>query len=334
MRAPGFWERPVPGFRAGALMPISLIWGAIAGWRMKARGREAAVPVVCIGNFTAGGAGKTPTAIAVARILQTQGETPVFLSRGYGGSAGAVPMRVDPQRHEAALVGDEPLLLARHAPAIVARDRIAGAALAVARGASVVVMDDGLQNAALAKDVAIAVVDGASGVGNGLCMPSGPLRAPLSAQWPAVSALVVIGPGAPGDALADAATLQNVPVFRAALVPDPATAARLAGREVVAFAGIGRPEKFFETLREIGVTFHMQRSFADHAPLAEGELEKLAHAAWLADAVLVTTEKDFARIGAARWAALDVESIVLPVTLVFEDPPGFAAFLKNALGEP
>ena len=200
MRAPAFWWRPRAGPWALLLAPLGAVYGGVTAWRMGRRGGKAGVPIVCIGNFVVGGAGKTPTAIAIARLLIAGGETPVFLSRGYGGSlsSSSRPVRVDPARHTVSHVGDEPLLLARIAPTIVAARREWGARAAREAGASVVVMDDGLQNAALCKDLAIAVVDGASGIGNGLAIPAGPLRAPLGAQMRHIDALVVIGSGRGG----------------------------------------------------------------------------------------------------------------------------------------
>ncbi|HWL04116.1 MAG TPA: tetraacyldisaccharide 4'-kinase, partial [Xanthobacteraceae bacterium] len=189
MRPPAFWTRR-PGLAAGLLSPIAALYDRIATRRMTRAGAALSVPVICIGNPTLGGAGKTPTAIAVAQLLTAAGERPVLLSRGYGGRL-AGPVRVDPARHLAADVGDEPLLLARAAPVVVARDRVAGAHLALSAGASVMVMDDGFQNPSLHKDFSILVVDGGSGIGNGRVFPAGPLRASLDAQLARAQALLV-----------------------------------------------------------------------------------------------------------------------------------------------
>jgi len=172
MRAPGFWWRE-PGLAAAALAPLGALYGAVAAWRMARKGEAVSAPVVCVGNFVVGGAGKTPTAIFLAGRLAAAGERPFLLSRGYGGNLDG-PTLVDARTHLASEVGDEPLLLATAAPTVVARDRPAGARFAADRGASVIVLDDGLQNPALAKTVALAVVDGARGVGNGRCLPAGP----------------------------------------------------------------------------------------------------------------------------------------------------------------
>lgn len=330
MRAPAFWWQAEPSPWARLLRPTSLIYGLIAGHRMGKPGERALLPVVCIGNFTLGGAGKTPTALAVAGMLAGAGERPAFLSRGYGGRLPG-PLRVEPH-HQAEDVGDEPLLLARTAPAIVSRDRPAGARLAHESGATVVVMDDGLQNPSLAKDCALAVVDGATGIGNGLVLPSGPLRAPMEAQWPAADAVLVIGGGAGGEAMAREAQRRGKPIFRAGLMADPAAARALRGRRVLAFAGIGRPEKFFETLRACGAAVEAARSFPDHHPYTEADLAGLRAEAERQGLQAVTTEKDFVRIagtGGESWPGLTS----LPVRLYLEDEAGLRDFILGRIRE-
>src|SRR5215510_13935647 len=252
MREPSFWWRPA-GTQARLLAPAAAIYSAVAASRLKRDGYRAGVPVLCVGNPTVGGAGKTPTALQVARMLAAAGERPVFLSRGYGGRQSG-PQLVDPERDRAADVGDEPLLLAREAPTVVAHDRVAGARTAVAAGASVIVMDDGFQNPSLAKDFSVLVVDGRRGIGNARVIPAGPLRAPLAAQLARAHALVVVGTtSVPVTELIAATDARNRPLFRARLVPVRDTIAALAGKRVLAFAGIGDPEKLFATLREAGV---------------------------------------------------------------------------------
>jgi tetraacyldisaccharide 4'-kinase len=329
MRAPAFWWRPRAGPWALLLAPFGAIYGGVTAWRMGRRGARAGVPVVCIGNFVAGGAGKTPTAIAIARLLMACGETPVFLSRGYRGSLSSSrrPVRVDPARHAASQVGDEPLLLARIAPTIVAARRGAGARAAREAGASVIVMDDGLQNSTLCKDVAIAVVDGATGIGNGLAMPAGPLRAPLGAQIRHVDAVLVIGSGRAGETMMRVAKAAGKKALSAALAADPAVAGRLGGRSVVAFAGIGRPDKFFATLSEIGAQVVARRAFADHHVYQAHEIAGLRRLAHGHDALLVTTEKDAVRIAENERQGL----VVLPVSLIFEDAAAAAALLAEKL---
>src|SRR5205807_10410450 len=221
-------------------------------WRLGRGGERAGAPVVCVGNLTVGGAGKTPTALALARMLAAAGERPMFLTRGYGGAL-AGPLLVNPARHRAREVGDEPLLLARTAPTLVARDRIKGAG--IAGGASVIVMDDGFHNPSLAKDFSVLVVDARRGIGNGRVIPAGPLRAPVDAQLSRAHALVMVGRSEPDCAIAEMARERDIPVLRASLRADAAFIATLAVRRVLAFAGIGDPQKVFATLTEAGVAF-------------------------------------------------------------------------------
>jgi tetraacyldisaccharide 4'-kinase len=324
VRAPAFWWRRRPTPAAWLLRGPSLLYGAVAGRRMGRAGEPAPVPVVCVGNLTAGGAGKTPTALKVAALLREAGESPAFLTRGYGGSL-AGPLQVEGHR-TAAEVGDEPLLLARFAPTIVARDRPAGALMAARQGASAIVMDDGLQNPSLAKDLSIAVVDGATGLGNRWPLPAGPLRAPLAAQWPRVDVVLVIGAGEAGEAAAAEARTLGKPVWRGRLAPDPDVAARLAGLRVLAFAGIGRPEKFFETLRRCGARVEATRAFPDHHAFSVAELDSLHRQAERDGLALVTTEKDAMRLGEAA------DVIALPVRLALAEEDTLRAFLLARVG--
>lgn len=322
MRAPGFWWHAAPTPAARLLAPVAAVYGTLAARRMARAGAAAPCPVVCIGNFTLGGAGKTPTALAVAALLRDLGRRPAFLSRGYGGRLPG-PLRVDPARHGAGDVGDEPLLLARAAPAIVARDRVAGALACRAAGADVVVMDDGLQNPSLAKDLALAVVDGPVGLGNGRVFPVGPLRAPAEAQWRRIHAVLAIGDGAPGDRVLAEATRRGLPALRGRLVPDPEAAAPLRGRPVLAFAGIGRPQKFFATLRDLGADLRETRAFPDHHAFTAAEVEALTAEAARRDLLLVTTEKDRVRLPASMPVA------TLPVVLALDAPESLADLLRR-----
>lgn len=314
MAAPGFWWRPRPGPAALALAPAAALYGAVAGRRMARPGARVGVPVVCVGNLVVGGAGKTPTAIEIARQLVAAGQEPAFVSRGYGGAETEEPLLVDPGRHGAGAVGDEPLLLARVAPCVVARDRAAAARAAVAAGATIVIMDDGLQSPSLAKDLGIAVVDGAVGIGNGFCLPAGPLRAPLARQWPAVDLVIVIGAGAAGEAVAAEAALQGRTVLQAAVAPESQALRRLAGRRLLAFTGIGRPGKFFATLEEAGLDLAGRIAFPDHHAFGARDRARLVAAAAAAGATLVTTEKDRVRLPD------DFPVEVLPIRLSFDDP--------------
>jgi tetraacyldisaccharide 4'-kinase len=328
MREPSFWWGEA-SLASALLAPLAAIYGAVAQARLGGRGRRAGAPVVCIGNLTVGGAGKTPTALAVARMLAAAGERPVFLSRGYGGIL-AGPVRVDPARHGAHDVGDEPLLLARTAPTIVARDRVKGAAIAA--GASVIVMDDGFHNPSLAKDFSVLVVDARRGIGNGRIIPAGPLRAPLDAQLTRAHALVVVGTSSRAVAVAAAARARDIPVLQARLRPDAAFIAGLGGARVLAFAGIGDPEKFFLTLADAGVALAARRSFPDHHRYTRAQAKALCEEAARAGLVLVTTEKDLARLGGADEAEeLAAQARALPVTLAFEDEERFKSLLLERL---
>ncbi|MBS7539649.1 tetraacyldisaccharide 4'-kinase [Ancylobacter lacus] len=317
MRAPGFWWQSEPAGLARLLAPLGWLGGAVATHRLTRPGLDPGVPVVCVGNPTVGGAGKTPTALTVAQRLKALGRHPVFLTRGYGGRLPG-PVLVTPA-HRAVATGDEPLLLARVAPTVVARDRRAGAELAVAAQADVVVMDDGFQNPALAKALSILVVDAAVGVGNGLCLPAGPLRAPLAPQLARAQAVLLIGEGAAGEAVALAALGQGLAVLRGRLAPEAESAARLFGHRVAAFAGIGRPAKFFDTLRQIGATPVLARGFPDHHAYSVPEALELRRAADAGDLQLVTTEKDAVRLlGTPAGEILGPVLRLLPVRLVLE----------------
>jgi tetraacyldisaccharide 4'-kinase len=328
MREPAFWWRK-PGLAANLLTPLAALYGAVAAHRMRRSGKRAGVPVICIGNLTLGGSGKTPAAIAVARALQAEGARPMFLTRGYGGRL-AGPVMVAPTQ-TAAEVGDEPLLLARVAPTILARDRVAGAAAAEAAGAEIIVMDDGFQNPALVKDVSILVVDGRRGIGNGRVFPAGPLRAPLASQLARDPVRLVVGEvGASAQAVLHAARLW--PVLTGRLVPDPAAVAELAGRQTLAFAGIGDPDKFFATLRAAGIAVAETRSFADHHVFTAAEATKLIARSDERRLTLVTTEKDLARMsGREELAALAARTRTLPVTLSIDQANVYARALLDDL---
>ncbi|HEY4891045.1 MAG TPA: tetraacyldisaccharide 4'-kinase, partial [Reyranella sp.] len=321
------------GLAAGLLAPFAAVYGAVAGARLTRRGTRADVPVICIGNLTVGGAGKTPLALALARRLAADGATPMLLSRGYRGRLEG-PLRVDPVRHRALDVGDEPLLLARVAPTFVARDRVAGAQAAAAAGAGVIVLDDGFQNPSLHKDFSVLVVDGRRGIGNGRVVPAGPLRAPLMTQLARADALVVVGPSQAAAGVTALARARGVPVFDAGLAPDAAAVAALAGARVLAFAGIGDPQKLFATLAAAGIAVAATRSFPDHHRYTPAQAGMLCAQADREALMLVTTEKDMVRMqGDAGVAALAARSRALPVTLMLADPDGFWRLLRARLAE-
>jgi tetraacyldisaccharide 4'-kinase len=333
MRDPAFWWTG-PSAAAALLSPAAACYGAIAARRMAQPGFKAAAPVICVGNFTVGGAGKTPTAMALARILLQWRRRPFFLSRGYGGRV-AGPVRIDQGAWTAADVGDEPLLLARVAPAIVAHNRPAGVKAAVAAGADTVIMDDGLQNPSVAKDFALAVVDGRRGIGNGRIFPAGPLRAPLAAQLDYVSAVLLVGTASPAaDPTIAAARKRGLPVFHGDLQPTPDAVAALAGKPVLAFAGIADPGKFFATLEAHGIPVAIRRPFSDHRPYTANDVAELMACAARNGLTLVTTEKDMARLrGDPAAAELAARATVLPVTLEFNDVAGLEEMLLRTIRE-
>jgi len=326
MREPAFWWREA-SFAARALAPLAAVYGAVTQRRLAQAGARAAVPVVCVGNPTLGGAGKTPLVLTLARSLMGAGETPVLLSRGYGGRL-AGPLQVDPHRHRATDVGDEPLLLARLAPTVVARDRVAGAQAAVAAGASVIVMDDGFQNPSLQKSFSVLVLDGRRGIGNGKLFPAGPLRAPLSAQLARADALVVVGSSSTGVAGVVEEARGRMPVFAASLQPEAGAVAALAGVRVLAFAGIGDPGKLFASLAAAGVAVARSRGFADHHRYTRAQARALCEEADREGLELVTTEKDLARMqGDPSVATLTGRARGFPVTLTLADAPAFLRHL-------
>jgi len=318
MRDPAFWWRGA-GLRASLLAPFGFLYGTIATRRLTMKGAQAGLPVLCVGNFTLGGAGKTPTTIMLSRMLADAGERPYCLSRGYGGAA-AGPKLVDAHADVATQVGDEALLLARAAPTVVARDRVAGAAFARAQGATMIVLDDGLQNPSLAKDFTLAVIDARRGVGNGCVFPAGPLRAPLAAQLAQTDALLVVGEGNAADGVAARLRAQSRPIFHARLAPEQGAVSALKGRNVLAFAGIGDPEKFFATAREAGIAVSQCRAFPDHHRFSAEDAGELIMDAEHSGLALLTTEKDRARMaGEPLLEALATRVHTLPVTMVVEE---------------
>lgn len=307
MRAPEFWSRGDAASRvlAQALSPLGLLYGASVAWKAKfGKPYRPRAKVICVGGLVAGGSGKTPVAIAIAKAVLERGRKPMFLTRGYGGSESG-PIWVDPDKHTARAVGDEALLLAGTAPVVVARDRRAGAALA--DKFDVIVMDDGHQNFQLAKDLSIVVIDADDPVGNGRVLPAGPLREPPKQALARANAIVLMGEGSSRIPHFRGATL------RASLVP--IAGQTLRGARCVAFAGIGRPQKFFETLKELGAELADCHIYADHHAYSASEIAALKTGAQKKSARLITTEKDYVRVSPAQRAGIEV----LPVTASFED---------------
>ena len=327
MREPAFWYRP-RSFKSHLLRPLAALYGAIAERRMSRTGLDVGIPVLCVGNYHVGGAGKTPTVLALTKLLRDLGEAPVVLSRGYGGQLTG-PVMVDPERHTAADIGDEPLMMVREVPVAVARDRVSGVALARSQGATVILMDDGFQNPRIVKDASLVVIDSERGLGNGKVFPAGPLRAPLKAQLARTDALVVIGEGQAADAVAAAIAAADKPVLRARLKPDAAAVAGLSGKRVLAFAGIGDPERFFRTLRASRIDVARARPFADHHMFSKDEIDELMAQASRGSLTLVTTEKDLARLRGMKGVPRDI--VPFAVTLEFDDPAKLRRFVADRL---
>jgi tetraacyldisaccharide 4'-kinase len=330
MRAPEFWwtDPARPALAARLLAPLAALTAAATARRVARPGHRPGVPVISVGNLSVGGTGKTPTVIALVERLAARGIAAAVLSRGYGGRL-AGPLRVDPATHTAAEVGDEPLLLSAFAPVYVARDRAAGAKAAEAAGARLLILDDGHQTPGLARDLAIVVVDAEQGFGNARCLPAGPLREPVAAGLARADLVLVLGPRAAQAAFAARwGAAVPVPWLTGHLAP-LRTGMDWRGAALLAFAGIGRPEKFFATLRALGADLRGAVALDDHAPLPPALLARLVADAAVCGAQLVTTEKDAVRLPPAFRAQV----LTLPVRLDFDDPAPLDVALRRLTGD-
>ena len=326
--APGFWWRG-PGAASVMLWPAARVWGAASAWRMSRPPRlRAPVPVICVGNFVVGGAGKTPTAIALARIARGRGLKPGLLSSGYGGRSFG-PLLVDLVAHNADLVGDEALLLATVAPTVVARNRAAGAERLLEEDVGLIIMDDGFQNPSLAKDLSLLVVDAAAGIGNGKLIPAGPLRAPLTLQLRRADALLVIGDGDKAEPLIRAAARAGRSILRGRL--RPAKVKEWRKEPILAYAGIGRPEKFFASLAETRAPVARTVGFPDHHRYSDAEAAELLAAAKSGGLRLVTTDKDMARLAGRSGPAGELReaSEAFQVVLEFENQVAIGEMIEQ-----
>jgi len=324
--APVFWGKP-PGFLSHLLSPVGVAYDAAGRLRrVMSRPQRPPVPVVCIGNLVAGGAGKTPVALALSDWFTERGVQLHVVTRGYGGRLHG-PVRVDPNRHDASAVGDEVLLLAMRSPCWVARTRAAGVRAAVAEGAGAILLDDGFQNPTVPKTLGLIVVDAGYGFGNGRVIPAGPLRENLRRGLARADAVVLLA------AKGDASVAERLrPAYGVPLLPavlEPVCGERLAGSRLLAFAGIGRPEKFFATLRALGADLVGARVFPDHHPFRVSELEALRNDAERASARLITTTKDIVRVPLVQRAGIEV----LDVRIRWLDPIAlgqlFGPFLRT-----
>jgi tetraacyldisaccharide 4'-kinase len=318
--APDFWRKE-PGFAADLLLPIGAAWDAAGRLRRAfARPYRPPVPVICVGNLVAGGAGKTPVVLALAAYLTAHGIAVHVVTRGYGGRLGG-PVRVDPGRYDAAAVGDEALLLAACAPSWIARDRATGVAAAVATGAEAVLLDDGFQNPTIAVTLGLIVIDAAYGFGNGRVMPGGPLRESLRRGLARADGVVLLAAEGEPQAAPPTAIAAVQPIVRAVLAP--IRGERFGGQRFFAFAGIGRPEKFFATVRGLCAELTGTRDFPDHHPYSVGEIAALRDEANRNSARLVTTAKDYVRVPPSERAGIEV----IEVEIRWTDPAALAKLL-------
>ena len=314
-KAPKFWNDKtiLSSALSSALLPLSWIWRGITAARLAwIKPEKAQLPVICIGNISVGGTGKTPFTAYLCQLLGSSGYSACILTRGYGGKQKG-PLIADPNTHSAADIGDEALMLSQNNMVCISHDRVAGARF-IARNlpSDVIIMDDGMQNPWLKKDITLAVFDGAVGLGNGQILPSGPLRQSLKSALPSIDIAVINGSDKTG---LKQSLPQKLTYLSPRLLPNPETADEIKQRSLLGFAGIGRPQGFFDTLEECGATLVKTLPFADHHPYSEADLTRLHLEATQLGAELITTQKDWVRLP-PEWRE---RILVLDVSLMLED---------------
>lgn len=316
MKTPTYWKDK--NIVSDFLSPLGRLYNLATRMRIKhKRPRKAPCPVICVGNLTAGGTGKTPVAIALSKLLSEAGYHPYFVSRGYGGTLHNIV--VDNQKHTAAQTGDEPLLLSRYAPVVVNPDRFQGAMTACSYGADLIIMDDGFQNPGLFKDLSFLVFDGSFGIGNGRCIPAGPLREDFGAGLKRADAAIIIG-----SDLCNLESRLNIPTFAAEIRP---IKAHRGTPHIIAFAGIGRPEKFYQSLRSLNFNLLHTYDFPDHHIYTEDDLQTLIRSAERLQAEIYTTTKDFVKIP----PQLQSKFKVLDIEILWQDPQALQQFILSKI---
>lgn len=330
MKAPKFWQNPTPSWLALLVFPLSCFYNFLLYLRLKRKGYKSQIPVLCVGNYVLGGAGKTPTALALCSMLEEQGYRCVFLSRGYGGRFKG-PLLVDLNKHTSKEVGDEPLLLARSAPTIISKSRVSGCHYCEQLNADIIIMDDGMQNPSLLKDLTFAVWDEVRGAGNGLPFPSGPLRGSFAIQECLAQAIILISPFEKESKNQSFSKVSdfNIPVFKSYLKVKTREKEFIKGKNIIAFAGIGYPEKFFETVRECEAVLVQTHSFADHHPYQREDILKLLKQSKEEQAILLTTEKDYVRLLPVLSQDELKKIYTLPVYLEFSEPHNIFSLIKE-----
>ena len=326
---PFWWEKP--DWRSAILSPLSAMYGSVARRRMdNATPGVIALPVLCVGNLTVGGGGKTPTSVAIANAAKKMKLRPGVVSRGYGGMNSGV--RIVDRGHDLARhVGDEPLLIAQHAPVAVSANRLAGAKLLQEQGVNFIILDDGFQSMRLKSDFNLVVVDARRGIGNGHVIPGGPLRAPVIPQLRHADAVLRVGDGDAADGIVRQAAKAGKAIYVAATVPSKKM--HLSGKRMLAFAGIADPDKFYDSVTKAGGYISLARNWPDHHFYADDELSELHRTAEAGDLVLITTEKDAMRLLHGSEIARKVldSAIVFRVEMVFDQPDAPRQIIEQTL---